>query len=58
MEDYFLIYNRLQYEAGIKAGIFDFTKEDLDRAKNSDKGFVGERNKVSFYLSVNIPSEK
>jgi hypothetical protein len=56
MENYFLIYNRIEYEAGIETGLFDFTIDDLDRAENSSSGLVGKKNGVDFYLSKNIPT--
>ena len=51
---YFLIYNRIEYEKGIEAGLFDFSMDDLDKAENSKDGLVGQKNGVYFYISQKI----
>ena len=56
MDNYFLVYNRPEYESGIKVGFFDFTMEDIDKAETYENGFVGTRNGVDFYLSVKVPA--
>lgn len=48
------VFNYIEYKAGIEAGFFKFKMEDLEKAKKSEGGFVGEMNGEEYYLSLNI----